>query len=455
MSQCCLLLAGECIPIFWQCDGEEDCIDKSDEHNCRPCNSSEFTCANNKCVPRSARCDTRDDCRNGEDELHCAPCSKKSDAFSFECSHTHECINASLVCDGVMDCYHGEDEATCEDPEPRPSNNASSSDSTHKEVTLSVTLTLIGLGLVFLGVVTFMRRRKRKRDPSASDGRDTLEQINMLHKNNVHAGKGERSPKRFPSSDDSARDGCVAVGGRCNGSGSALLPKTSGEEEEEETMLRAPAFASIERPRLTGASSVASSSVRAYPEEPLNPPPTTAPSGSSSYSPSCSSFDDATTMSAISSATRLNQRTRRVRVRDRHPWRPPRRKKQASYPHYTSPCSTVGESDCADSGRGEGDGGCQPLNYCINPTTPAAVQSSRRRRQQHQQQLLQYYRQPQSDSTFCSDATFSDDESHRPMSPPRPCSPVTEASFFANPPPSLVNQSPVTSDEDLSGHVIV
>ena len=454
-----VVVVGNCIPLLWKCDGDTDCKDGSDEADCMKCNRSHFICNNGQCVPLSARCDSREDCADGEDERRCAPCPTVFGAYNFECTSTGECINTTLVCNGEVDCTHGEDEMNCDGESqmpPIPSSTTARSSAGFVAAVVIVSTLLLFVMMLCLAI-TCMRRCKRKSDPAVvSANRDQhLSMIQKAGRQRNLGGSSKRHRAEFSQIDDACRDGYVTVGGLCNGSGSALLPRTSGEdEEEEETVLDGRTFASIERPRLTGASSVASSSVRNYPE-PLNPWPSEVSDDTSSEHPSYAMSVGASAVSTISSAAGINKRARnQQRLREANMWRSARKRKkrEESFPHYPSECSNF-ESEAEEARRGLGDGGCRTTPICINTistTSPARATLSQRRLQQ--QQMHQYYsqqqqqQQQQSDATFSSDDTFSDPEYHPTA---RPCSPVTEHSYFDNPPPSLVSH-PIASNDDLS-----
>uniref|UniRef100_UPI00398EE4D2 very low-density lipoprotein receptor-like n=1 Tax=Pristiophorus japonicus TaxID=55135 RepID=UPI00398EE4D2 len=111
----------QCIPVSWTCDGETDCDNGGDEENCGTftCGSTEFTCSSGRCISKAFICNGEEDCSDGSDEKGCLPPS--CGPHEFHCNSS-ECIPLGWVCDTHTDCADQSDEspARCGHIHPPP-----------------------------------------------------------------------------------------------------------------------------------------------------------------------------------------------------------------------------------------------------------------------------------------------------------------------------------------------
>ncbi|CAB1353952.1 unnamed protein product, partial [Coregonus sp. 'balchen'] len=110
----------QCIPKHFVCDHDKDCSDGSDESlECEypTCGPNEFRCANGRCLIQSSwECDGEFDCHDRSDEApknpHCNGPEKKCNDTVYACGNGN-CVNETLLCDRNDDCGDGTDELNC------------------------------------------------------------------------------------------------------------------------------------------------------------------------------------------------------------------------------------------------------------------------------------------------------------------------------------------------------
>ena len=98
------------------CNDVWDCHNGADERGCGPCKPDQFRCKNHIfCYRLEDRCDGDHQCIDKSDELNCDPWFCNSNNGTFLCNNGR-CVYEQWVCDNTNDCDDGSDEINCPTP---------------------------------------------------------------------------------------------------------------------------------------------------------------------------------------------------------------------------------------------------------------------------------------------------------------------------------------------------
>ncbi|XP_047405620.1 prolow-density lipoprotein receptor-related protein 1-like [Sciurus carolinensis] len=105
----------KCIPVTWLCNGEQECVDGTDEQCEEACagHPQAWQCDNGRCISISWLCDGAGDCLDGSDEVDCDLTVTACPDHKVQCPGKSQCLDAGELCDLHQDCADGSDKAHC------------------------------------------------------------------------------------------------------------------------------------------------------------------------------------------------------------------------------------------------------------------------------------------------------------------------------------------------------